>query len=312
MDGRHWNWNGSPETNQKKSMMQLGLFFLITTGISWVVIGIVISATARQGGNLNRIQADSAWICILVSMVFLSFPSHHLPSIEVSILLLLAGAANYFAFDLMNRAMQWGHHGIVWSMVQSALIWPFLLGVIVFDVVCTLPRGIGLMLILGGILLTGMLQKQTAQEAAPTSRHWFAVTLAAFTIAGLSQCLANLPSYLGSADTGNVGKAAVLQCGTLLAFCMTAWHNGKWRGKTRWKPVLILSGANLAAQYFLFYRGLDLVAQAGAGAIGYPVILGSSILGFTLYSACFLHEKITLLSGVSFASCLSGVILLSF
>ena len=68
----------------------------------------------------------------------------------------------------------------------------------------------------------------------------------------------------------------------------------QWRGAVNWKLMLILSGATLVAECFFFYRGLDLVAQAGVGAIGYPVALGSCIVGIELYSVLILREKVTI------------------
>lgn len=58
-------------------------------------------------------------------------------------------------------------------------------------------------------------------------------------------------------------------------------------------------------------RLLDLVAEAGAGAIGYPVTLGSCIAGFALYSVFILRERITIASVSSFLLCLSGMIAMS-
>ncbi len=287
-----------------------GIVLLIATGLSWVAIGTVISTSARKGENLDRIQADSACCCFMVSVVLL-FLTDQLPPLKVALSLILSGMANYFTFRLMNKAMQQGHHGIVWSLVQSALIWPFLMGVIFFDVTCTLFRGIGLVLIVSGILLTGILQGKGSQKNNSASRNCFFIVLAALVMAGASQCFANLPSYWINVDNCSIGKTAASQIGMLSAFCITVCHNKNWKGKISWKPVLILTGANLAAQYFLFYRGLDLVAQAGVGAIGYPVILGSCIAGFALYSALFLREKITILSAASTVCCLGGVILLS-
>ena len=137
--------------NERNNML-LGIFLLITTGLLWVVIGSVISLSACKGKNLDRIQADSALFCILVCVGWLWSTGAHFPSPLITILLILAGAANYFTFLLMNRAMQLGHHGIVWSLVQSALICPFLMGVIFLGVACSPVRIVGIIGILGGIL----------------------------------------------------------------------------------------------------------------------------------------------------------------
>ena len=289
--------------------MLLGIFLLITTGLLWVVIGSVISSSARKGKNLDRIQADSALLCILVCIGWLWCAGAHFPSPLITILLILAGAANYFTFLLMNRAMQLGHHGIVWSLVQSALICPFLMEVIFLGVACPVVRIAGIIGILSGILLAGV--KRREMKGKTCNNKWFFVTLAAFAMAGFTQCLANLPSYLNGEGGYYVGKAFALQLGTLLAFGVRNLRFQQWRGTVNWKPMLILSGATLVAQCFFLYRGLDLVVQAGVGAIGYPIALGSCIVGFALYSAFILREKVSFLSATSTSLCLIGIILLS-
>lgn len=293
--------------------MQTGILLLIAAGLSWVAIGAVVSRSAARGLNLNRIQAEAALACLLVSLAALPFldgAAARLPSIPVGMLLALAGAANFVTFLLMNRAMRQGHNGVVWSVVQSALIWPFLMGMLFFGVSCTLPRVLGLALILTGIGLAGLVRGGAGGGAG--MRKWLGAALGAFTAAGISQCLANLPSYLGGAEFGSVGKAAALQLGTLAAFGAEAGCKAEARrGPVNWKPAAVLAGANIAAQYFFFYRGLDLVAQAGAGSIGYPVVLGSCIAGFSLYSAAVLRERVTAASAGSVVFCLAGIVILA-
>ena len=169
---------------------------------------------------------------------------------------------------------------------------------------------IGLALVLVGIGLAGCVRREA--HGGGGTRKWIRAALAAFLVAGASQCLANLPSYLNGAEFGSVGKTAVVQLGTLAAFGVEACGNVRvWRGAVNWKPVAVLAGANIAAQYFFFYRGLDLVAQAGAGSIGYPVVLGSCIAGFALYSALVLRERVTAASAASVACCLVGIVVLA-
>jgi multidrug transporter EmrE-like cation transporter len=60
-----------------------------------------------------------------------------------------------------------------------------------------------------------------------------------------------------------------------------------------------------------FYRGLDLLAQAGAGSIGYPICTGICIAGFTIYTAIRLRERLTLVALISTLLCLGGIVALS-
>ncbi len=291
--------------------MEQGILLLIATGLSWVIIGIVISRSSAKGWNLDRIQAGAALLILLGSFIlfpFLAGAEAVPPSPSVVISLLFAGIANYMAFLMMNRAMKSGHNGIVWSLVQSALIWPFLMGILFFGVECTLSRICGVLLILAGILVAGLVRNGSVGGW----KEWLPAALAAFALAGLSQCLANLPSYLGGGEFSSVAKAAALQLGTLVAFgVLLCLRRTRPKEKTAWMPILALAGATVIPQYFLFYRGLDLLAAQGAGAIGYPIVLGSCIAGFSLYSAFILHERVTAASAGSIFFCLVGIVIIA-
>lgn len=293
--------------------MQTGIVLLVCSGLCWVAIGAVISSAARRGLNLNRIQADSALFCLLTGLavlLFLGNPAGLLPPRLICGLLLGSSVMNYLTFLLMQRAMRHGHHGVVWSVVQSACIWPFLMGVTVFGVGVTWCRAGGALLVIAGVAFAGAVQKRGSSADSGLSAWGF--MFAAFAAAGLSQCLANLPSYLNGGNFSSVGKTIASQAGILLAFAAAAAvRKSVGRGAVSWSHVAILSAATLLAQFFFFYRGLDLVAQEGAGAVGYPIVLSSCIAGFFLYSALVIRERITFFSVCSVICCLGGIILLA-
>ncbi|WP_294437657.1 DMT family transporter [uncultured Victivallis sp.] len=295
--------------------MQSGILLLVLAGVCWVLIGVAISHAALKRENLKRIQADSAILCAIPAVVLIGFgKGGTFPAWWIVLLLFLAGTTNYFTFLLMNRAMRYGPHGLVWSIIQSALVWPFLFGVICFGAVCSWLHVVGFLLILCGILAAGKAKNGTAENNnCPLSgKHWLRIALGAFVPAGLTQCINNFPSYLGNADTTPYVRGLLILLGTILGFTISVCFDRRAAaGKVCWKSVLLLTGANIASCYFFFYRGLDLAAEAGAGAIGYPVTLGSCIAGFALYSVFILRERITIASASSFLLCLSGMIAMS-
>jgi len=59
------------------------------------------------------------------------------------------------------------------------------------------------------------------------------------------------------------------------------------------------------------YRGLNLVAEAGAGAVSYPVLVSSCIVSFTLYSTVVLKEKLKLVQLGGLGLALAGILLIT-
>lgn len=288
--------------------MTLGIVCLVATGFTWVAIGIIINSAARQGRNLAAIQFLAALICVAVSLAVLAGTGEPLLLSPVVPFMLAAGIGNYATFQMMGRAMRSGPGGIVWGLIQSALIFPFLMGMGFFGVSCTGKRAAGVLLILLSIAFFAK-----CRNASRDGRNsgWFGWTLGAFLLAGFTQCMTNLPSYFPFGEASNVLKTMWVQIGTVLAFLVEAWFRPQLRrtGKI-WRPVLLLALATLVPQYFFFYRGLNAVAAHGAGSIGYPVALGSCIIGFYLYSVTVLKERMTPLSAAAGCCGIAGIVLL--
>ena len=70
-----------------------------------------------------------------------------------------------------------------------------------------------------------------------------------------------------------------------------------------------MTASTIGATVCLFY-GLDCMAKAGAGAIGYPMATGVTIASFQVYTAVVLKEKLSPLSLSGILFCLTGTILL--
>lgn len=272
--------------------MITGVCLLILTGVCWVGIGVVVNQAARRQWNLNVIQFGAS---VIVAAAALSASVVHPPlrgnpaaAIVLSGSVLVAGGFNYLMLNLMKRAMANGNSGAVWGIVQSALLLPFLMGMLFFRVEPTVFRLTGMGLILSGIFLFSRAEPVGRE---PSSSRWLGLALGAFAASGLAQCFANLPSYRQDVSMSSEFRAFLVQSGTIGAF---AFFPGIKRGILRvsgvWKAILLLSTVQILSLFFFFYRGLNLVAEHHCGAIGYPVAQGSSIAGFLLYRRLILKE----------------------
>ncbi len=295
--------------------MLLGISLMVLAGFGWVGVGCVVNHCASKKINLAAAQCGQALLCIACGVILAFFQPAAECAVRVKLLtfasLFLSGIGNFAAYELMSRAMKHGPSGIIWSLVQSALIFPFLVGVIFFGVELTPPRTAGMVILIVSILLLGAAKGNGGNDRE--SRTWLWIALAAFITAGITQITTNLPSYFKEAEAVNpVIRTIWFQLGIAAGFAVT-WlfqrKNITFTGVL--KPAIVLGLLYIMLYFVLMFRGLDRLADAGAGSVGFPVMLGSCIVGFFCYSLVFLKEKATPAGIGGFLLCIAGIVMLS-
>ena len=292
--------------------MIFGIVLLVLTGICWVGIAVVVSDAARKRLDIDTIQFAASAAIALAALCVIPFqtPLAGTTAQKFAIcgFVFVAGAGNYLMLKLMRRAMVLGNSGAVWGITQSALLCPFLMGMFFFGVAPTLYRILGIALILLGIFLFS----RTTPKHGRRSRRWLLPTLGAFAASGLAQCFANLPSYWTETAMGSVLRACLVQAGTIGLFALTVpFESKKPRFGGIWKPVVLLSGVQILSLFFFFYRGLNLVADAGCGSVGYPIAQGSCIAGFLLYNRLVSKEITSWHAFPAFLSVCAGIVVIA-
>ena len=307
----------------------IGLLFLMLTGCCWVAVGVVISRAARDRLDMGLIQLCTAagLFALSLSMLLVShlfFPGEPV-SLRTKLIVaachLCQGLLNFLMIQLMARAMLKGPNGIIWSIAQSGLVFPFAMGVLCFDVPLSPARGVGLFAITASVLLYGLSRRQTRGAAHSGLWHWFAPALAAMFLCGGNQCLGNIASYLPEGPAlGSPYRVLFIQTGTFTAWLAGNLSSGgpsllpRLRAQPRGKLLACVTGllaASILSGCFFLYPGLDRVARAGLGAIGYPVAVCTCVIGFLLYSVIGLREKFETLQKIGLVAGLAGIALIS-
>ncbi len=289
-----------------------GVVLLILTGVCWVGIAVVVEKAARERLDLDFIQFASSALIALAAGGAMLFHSPPGGAWGMRVLIcgsvFLAGCCNFLMLSLMRRAMRQGSEGAVWGIVQSAMIAPFLMGMVLFGVEPTPMRLTGIVLVLIGILLFSRKRRETGRAG---SYVWLVPAFAAFAASGLAQCFANLPSYWRECAMSSEWRACLVQLGTMAAFGMALpFRRKKLRPEGTWSAVLLLAAVQILALFFFFYRGLNLVAELGCGSIGYPVAQGSSIVGFLVFEMLVRKKEGSVLLFAAAAAVCCGILLL--
>ena len=297
--------------------MLKAIISLIIVGSSWTLAGAVMGAAPKKKLDPAVVQLTGAVVAFAATLVLLLFTNAGDMPLKVLLLCGLSyfctGISNCIMLILMSNAMQKGPNGIIWAVIQSAMIFPFMMGIIFFNVEPRLIRFAGLFCILLSLLLSGVCKKNDCQEGA-----WKLPTFIAFLLTGLSQMLVSLPSYFEAGQA--VTPVFRNMCFALGILVMAVIRIGmiwkkislkeKLTSKWLWIFTLSLQFFGLFFAITLQYPSLDTLSKHGAGSLAYPLLVGSCLVGFTLYSALFLKEKMTPLQWSALASCLAGIILI--
>lgn len=306
------------------STISFGIIAMVIHGSSWSLVGLVMGDSPKKGVDPSLVQllgaciSTAAGIFILLGTGNFSRASG-LVTAAVIADYFIVGAMNFILMELMSYAMQRGPNGIVWAVIQSAMIFPFTFGVLFFDIQMNIFRTAGIFLLLGALACFGLSKDNSTDKCKRGS--WRIPAFAGLLFAGIQQCLATLPSYYTEArEVSSITRtlasgAGVLTASAIYVIIRIRMHqmSGVYnvlKNRTLWKYIAVLQGFGLIFAYAFFYPGLDTMAANGLGGMCYPILVGSCILSFTLVSLFWLKEKMHPVQLGAMICCIAGLVLI--
>ena len=288
-------------------------------GISWTIYGYVAGKAPKIGIPMSALLLGNAVLSLLVFGCVswrAGLPPPEAPVGLTAALLVVCGLCNYFQLDIMAVAMARGPNGLIWALIQSGLVFPFLVGVLFFGSRVTILNSFGVAAVVTGILLQGRRKGDTLDG------KWLWPTLLAFAVTGVTQITSNIPSYLAGAEAiGSSWRSLyfTLGLGGGMLLKSLLWENGVQRRQTwahlahfrAWSYAAALGVVDILGSLFVLSAGMNALAQAGVGAIAYPVAVAASIIAFELYALVWLREKRTGIQRLALLLLLLGAVCLS-
>ncbi len=320
--------------------MTKAILMLVATGSSWVVVGAVVGMISRRGLNLLHYQIIGGVARIALSLAIGAFTSAKLlppagisPKIWAGVLAgcIAFGLFNYFMVQLMGVAMLRGPNAIVWAIIQSGFIYPFLMGWIVFHEPMSAGRVIGILMIIASIFLYAARGKANAAkgpagpvDAARTERTpvraWLMPALLGMLFCGLNQCGGSIPSHLPRGDEFPAIFRDIVTCAGGLVGCACGLASLGFRGQmpplpTRREFALLTGFAlgvisiNYTAAVVLQFPALDLLKTYDRLSMGFPVTVAACIAAFFPYGLIVLHEKLNPIQALGAAVGIAGIVI---
>jgi len=308
--------------------LAFGIIGMVIVGSSWCLVGLVMGDAPKKGIEPGLVQLFGAVFSVILSLLILICGTQF-PEMPASVVLWTCGAyalggfLNFFMLQLMSYAMQRGPNGVIWAIIQSGLIFPFIGGVMIFNVSLNAFRITGIILILIALGCFALSKDNTVKQNSGKNwrNSWKIPAFIALAIVAVQQNLTTAPSYYQSAQmVPSVARALATSGGALLAALiyemvrMTPERKASLldnlKNWTLWKYIGALQFFSLLFAYTLFYPGMDIMANHGLGGMCYPMMVGSCIVSFTLSSALILKEKFRPVQMLALLFCMLGLVFL--
>ena len=294
--------------------MLLGVTCAGLAGLMWAANGTILSRIARRGIDPVSFLAIAGIGNAVAAWAFVpNFGAIHAGDLtrtgELAILMMIAGASVGVGALAMQGAFRRGHHGATWSINQSALVSPFLIGLLLWGDKTTLLGLGGAGAIVACLVCLGAVQGEGEHANNASHRKWLGFALLAFALTSIELVLKAVPSqWAGWEDLGRI-RAPLSLTGGMILFQFIAMAMRRYTRQLPWKEIAI-SVALIVPSQVLIFKALDIFERHEVGGLTWPTAIATCIVAFALYSVFILKEKMTALRGVGIACGVIGIVLI--
>lgn len=275
--------------------MLLALAIAFFVGITWAAVGAVSSHSASTDVDFIGIMALMtsaatffAWIIFPRYGVLMSRPIQ--ADIAPIGVVFLSGVAQAFGLVMLNLGMRLGHHGATWTIGQSALTVPFILGIAIWGDQIRAANAVGLLFLLCAIGLFGA--SKNSSESIHGGGKWLTIALLSLLLLGAQQTLTTIPSrWAGWQDEARL-RVPMMLTGKLIVYWGLLAMLRRKINRRAWRPAAVLCAITLVSSPLTFLA-IDLFAKFNRAALVYPITVGVCTTAFSFYSVFVLKERAT-------------------
>lgn len=300
-----------------------GIAAMVMVGISWCFVGAIAGKAPKEGIPMEYIifsGSTASMIVMGIMMIILkSNLSCPLPLfILTSAAFFAAGSLCFAQHKLTSLAMQSGPNNIIWAITQSAMVFPFIISVAFFGVKLTALRLIGIILMLLALGIFGA----SGNTSSGAKGKWRLATFICLGVVSLDQILVTIPFFYPEA--ANISPlyctfmmmAGYAVCSTVLFILrrrdreyIRGFYNSLVSAKA-WKYSFWLLPVSSIVAFLCQFPGMKVMAEHGMGGMSYPLMVGSCIVIFSVFTTVSLKEKFRAIQIFALAACICGLFLI--
>ncbi|MCC7409392.1 MAG: hypothetical protein IT442_15115 [Phycisphaeraceae bacterium] len=295
--------------------MILGVLLAIATGVLWAVQGVIFSRVVITRRALlgflivsSGVSAAGAAVLLTPWPRVLAGDVPDWPSLMAT--QLAAGLINAYSMDALRRALRAGHHGMVWTVSQTALVFPFLYALLVIgEPVRWIGVG-GVAVIVVSLFILGRTKPEHADGRSTAGRQWLLLAIWCMVLFGAINTLLTVPTYWPVWDGMKGLRTTLFFAGSFLGFVSA----GLVRRVLPPRDVMVVGvvhGLTAVVNIFVLVMAMDAVEPYGRAGVVYPLGVGVNILTFALYACVILRERSGSLGYLGAAATLAGVVLVA-
>lgn len=297
--------------------MAVGILLSMALGATWALIGVVLTKVAKSNTSAITFYMSGCWLAAGFSWLFLAdWPvlAVEIPArtAELSVWLGLSGILNSLGQLLLVNAMNSGHKGVSWAIVQTGMLIPLIASFIFWSERISLAGACGIALLLLAIILMSRGRRDSeAQPACGISAKWLFFVFGALFLIGSSQAFQTVSSHWANwQDEGNLRVCFLATSG---AIANTFWVALQRETITRkaigygavWAVLAIFS-------YIILFHAIDILAREGMSGFVFPFSQATCMVGFALYSLLLLKERFSRSACYGLCCGVTGIIMMAF
>jgi len=305
------SWNAT-----RPELMNPGFLLAILTGLLWTGTGILFSRIAKIDHDFigiriraSLISAAAAWI------LYPRFPLGDPQPIQdigrvawVMIPGTIVGTTGMF---LLNKAMGRGHNGACWTLSQSAMVIPFIAGILIWGESPSAVKLAGVACVLAAMISFGISREETPDPNRSSDSHsWFPLALVACAALGCMQIAMSIPSRWENWEDVYRIRVPILLTGMAIANLLIRCVQRPHPGNIPWTYVLTNVAIALTSQTVMF-TAMDILAETGQTGLAFPVAINACVLGFSSYSLFWMREPTSKLHLAGMGLGATGIVLMT-
>ena len=302
-----------------------GIISMVVVGASWCLVGAIAGKAPKAGFAMEYLLFSGALISVISGVLLLKLSgSWGAGDTGCKALYLtlgaffVAGICCFVQHMTMSKAMQHGPNGIIWTVIQSAMIFPFIVGIIFYDVKLTPLRLAGIVFMLTSLALFGMAKSGSSGKGA-----WKLLTFTALAVVVADQVMLSIPFYYKeTAAISPVLCTILCMAGyavsslVYMIFRMDKAYALEIKRCVKCRNFWIYSLGLLPVSglfsFTLHWPGMRAMADNGLGSMSFPATVGSCIVAFTFYSTIILKEKLRKVELIALLLCISALVCLCY